>query len=506
MNRIHRFKVLGMLAVPIAAIAVLAVFLSFNLLSNSKHAAANQPNAAVHYTLHIGAVNSGSLAAVKGAAVVSTGSQFAVSVSLDTIPGPYDAIAVTLKYSGSIKGKFETAAKPGPKIAGHWPDCAFEAIAPASAGSQNVGCAVAASSTGSTYTGDVFATTLTCATAGAGEVHLLHGGADPLVLDHAGKTSTDGTADVINVTCANATATFTPTATATQPPIPRVFKTCSATGATLCNIFLTRQGSKIPPSTCAAGTSGIKLNEQINIPVSSINSKGEHQTLAAFQFEVRYSNKDVCVFLTPAGNFTGPNPNVICTVRDDSNSTLKGIAQIGCVTIGKGHTGPATNLQMATITVKPQPEVFSQLRPNQENGVTVQILNQGCNLADEQGIAIPIFSCEDADLTFRFLEGDVDGPDCKVDVFDTQNVAFRWGADKGNLLFNSFMDLSPSGHGVNGDGHIDIQDIQFVFGRFGSTGSAQKGSTGPCPAVGHPWPPQLPVNPKAGGSNGNMDP
>jgi len=487
-----------MLSLPLGALALVAVLLGMNLGTTS-HAHANQPNGNLNFTLHVGSTNTAGNA--KGTVNVSTGSTFTVSASLDTKPANYDAIAVSIGYSGALAGQFENAAKNGPKMAGHWPDCVFEAAAPSSAGFENVSCAVGTSmaAAGSAYTGDVFAATLTCASAGVGEVHLIHSGSDTLLIDIAGKTSTESGPDRINVNCVNATATFTPTPTATPPPIPRVLKSCSAppTVTTLCNVFLTRTGTKIPPSTCLQNnpSNAILLNEQINIPVSSINSKGEAQTLAAFEFEVRYDAKNVCVVLTPAGNFTGSN--VICTVRDDTNSTLKGISQIGCITIGKGHTGPATNLNMATIKVMPSPELFSQIRPNQENGIPVQIMNQGCNLADEQGIAIPIFSCEDADITFRFLEGDVDGPDCVVNVFDTQNVAFRWGASKGSLLFNSFMDLSPSGHGVNGDGHIDIQDIQFVFGRFGSTGSAQKGSTGPCPVVGHPWPPQLPVNPKA---------
>jgi hypothetical protein len=138
---------------------------------------------------------------------------------------------------------------------------------------------------------------------------------------------------------------------------------------------------------------------------------------------------------------------------------------------------------LATIQVRPQPEMYSQLRPNQDNGNVVQILNQGCELADEQGHAIPTYSCEDAEITFRYLEGDVDGPDCDVDVFDTQQVAYRWGVNKGSLHYKSFMDLEPSGQ-VNGDGDIDIKDIQFVFGRFGSTCAS-------------PHPPQAPVNAKA---------
>ena len=113
---------------------------------------------------------------------------------------------------------------------------------------------------------------------------------------------------------------------------------------------------------------------------------------------------------------------------------------------------------------------------------------------DAYGHVIPIFSCEDADITFRYLEGDIggpgtklagvpQGPNCVVDVFDSQNVAFRWGVNKGSLLYSSFVDLSPSGQ-VKGDGQINISDLQFVFGRLNSTCTNQ-------------WPPQPPVNPKA---------
>ena len=125
------------------------------------------------------------------------------------------------------------------------------------------------------------------------------------------------------------------------------------------------------------------------------------------------------------------------------------------------------------------------IRPNQENGIAVQVLNQDCELADELGHPIAIFSCEDADMTIRFLEGDMDA-DCDVDVVDGQAMAFRWNAMLGNLLYGECYDLEPSVSpgGINGDGDIDVKDIQFVFGRIGST-------------CANPNPPQPPVNPKA---------
>jgi len=455
---------IGLLALPVAAFAVAAVLFSMSL-GTSQTASANQPNAGLEWTLAVGGCTTAGDA--KGNCVVADGSTFNAVVSLSSIAGigngSYDAIAVTVAYTG-------VGSKDNPDIT--WSGCAFEAPS-TGPGFVNAGCAGGISAPSSTVTGPVFDADFNCTADGT--LTLTHGGADTLVIDSKGKTSTEAGPDVLNIDCQPApTATPVPP-TATPPSVPRVFKL-----PVLSNNFLERQGSKIPPLTCNESDDVSTLTEQINIPVATFNQKGEAQDLAAFEFEVRFDWTKVCVNLSAAGDWAG-NPDVICVLNDKDNSTLEGIARIGCVTIGKGVD--TDGMILATIEVRPQPELYSQLRPNQDNGNAVQILNQGCELADEQGHAIPIFSCEDADITFRYLEGDVDGPDCDVDVFDTQQVAFRWGVQKGNLLYNSFMDLEPSG-AVKGDGDIDIKDIQFVFGRFGST-------------CANPHPAQPPVNPKA---------
>ncbi|MCI0856612.1 MAG: hypothetical protein J4N98_07965, partial [Chloroflexi bacterium] len=173
----------------------------------------------------------------------------------------------------------------------------------------------------------------------------------------------------------------------------------------------------------------------------------------------------------------------VCIIEDDqpdSKPQLEGVARIGCITIGKGH-GIDELVALASVDVYPQPELYSQSKPNQDNGVVVQINNVNCDLSDEQGHAIKIASCDDADITFRYLEGDVE-PDCVVDAMDAQAIAFRWGVEKGSLLYLDFMNLEPSSQQADND--IDVNDLQFVFGRFGST-------------CKDPHPPQDPVNPKA---------
>ena len=56
---------------------------------------------------------------------------------------------------------------------------------------------------------------------------------------------------------------------------------------------------------------------------------------------------------------------------------------------------------------------------------------------------------------------------CVVDAADTQAVAFRWGVHKGSLIYKDFMNVEPSGPQADDD--IDINDLQFIYGRFGST-------------------------------------
>jgi hypothetical protein len=80
------------------------------------------------------------------------------------------------------------------------------------------------------------------------------------------------------------------------------------------------------------------------------------------------------------------------------------------------------------------------------------------------------------------LEGDVHA-DCVVNALDQQQIAFRFGARLGNLLYASIFDLEPSAP-IKGDGDIDAKDLQFVYGRHGST-------------CKEPHPPQFPVDPKA---------
>jgi hypothetical protein len=256
----------------------------------------------------------------------------------------------------------------------------------------------------------------------------------------------------------------------------------------LSNLFLTDQaGPKLPPTTCAVGDDTGILQEVVGFPITSLDPKGsgDVQVLSAFEFEVRFDNKLVCVNLVPGPEWD--DAGVTCLVLDKDTSLLEGIARLACFS-AKGAAPGNAGLHLADIVLRPHPELYSQIRANQENGIVAQILNQDCELADELGHPIAIFSCEDAEVTIRFLEGDVNA-DCVVDVLDGQALAFRWNALLGSLLYGTRYDLEPSLEpgGIQGDGDVDVKDIQFVFGRQGST-------------CENPNPPQPPENPKAQGS------
>ena len=250
------------------------------------------------------------------------------------------------------------------------------------------------------------------------------------------------------------------------------------------NLFLTRQTAKIPPARCLDGTNVASLTEVLTQPVTGTDPKDPSQprTVGGFSFQVKFDPLKVCVVLRPGPLWT-VSPAQVCTIEDSATApTLQGVARMNCVTLGKATVVDTTNPTgrvLAMIEVRPQPEAYSQIRANQDNGQAVQINNEACKLADLQGHAIVISSCADAAVTVRFLEGDVE-PDCAVNALDTQAIAFRRGSDEGSLIYNERFNLEPSG--TQADQDIDINDLQFVYGRFGSTCAA-------------PHPPQDPVNP-----------
>lgn len=258
----------------------------------------------------------------------------------------------------------------------------------------------------------------------------------------------------------------------------------------LANLFMTAQGPKLDPANCAASTDDAVFSHVLSNPPASADPKGldSRQVVNGFEFDVWFDEQWICVNLNAGAYVT--NNGLQCIIDDKNDGQqLDGWARIGCFGPKlSAATVDESDMTLATITVSPEPELYSQIVANQDNGIAVQILNKGCNLTDQQGehitkfvAGLPAASCDDSAVTIRWLECDVNG-DGAVTAADAQILSFRWGARVGSLAYNQRFDLEPSGT-AKFDGDIDIKDVQFCFGRLGST-------------IAAPHPPQLPVNPK----------
>jgi uncharacterized repeat protein (TIGR01451 family) len=151
-----------------------------------------------------------------------------------------------------------------------------------------------------------------------------------------------------------------------------------------------------------------------------------------------------------------------------------GLVNDGCPAVADAPTSSGGSV-IATITLSFEPDLVNRIRPTKDNGVIRVLLDENCELADRLGDPMEDFpgdldgglspDCEDATITVRMLEGDLN-LDCEVDIEDEQSIAFRYGAFFGSLFYDPFFDLEPK---LAGDFDVDIKDLQFVFGRHGST-------------------------------------
>jgi hypothetical protein len=512
-------KLLGLLGLPLLAIAVAVMVFSFNPTADTTEAATDgaELNLAVDPADDTACPGEKVPKGADPMVCVGLGQTFTLQVNAAASPQQGYILAQTWINYGDLLGD-QSASGAVKAEAVTWPDCTVATFLTTNTdqgGNANMdswsgGCLtdlLDPVGNPSFYKGTLFTIDLTCPatpdTLGDNNHIITQLAAGTAPAGTSGAQFTDVASAAIIPDLGNLEVNCVPgptdTPTSTPPPVPRMQK-CdqtdkdmdgekdSLTCENLVNVFLTRQSTaKVPPDSCLAGkgttANAANFAEKLSAGIVSPDPKDPEifQQLAAFEFEVHYDNKKVCVDLTVGDAFAAAG--AICVVEDsqpDSKPQLEGVARMGCVTVGKGHAIDELE-PLALVDIYPQPEIYSPMKPNQDNGNVVQINNVNCDLGDEQGHAIPIFSCDDADVTFRYLEGDVE-PDCVIDVADTQAIAFRWGVEKGSLIYKDFMNLEPSSQQQDND--IDINDLQFVFGRFGST-------------CNDPHPVQDPVNPKA---------
>jgi hypothetical protein len=221
----------------------------------------------------------------------------------------------------------------------------------------------------------------------------------------------------------------------------------------------------LPPCNPEEGKGSILIKEQAS---AIANGHGDPGGMGAYEKQIKYDHKLFLLDVEDAGYLGSTNRTVNCTMTIVTENWIT----FGCVTTGTqdgpSGSGPVT---LTTILVKPQPDLFLRLHPTKNNGVVSTIIDENCEWADilgnpmagmVNGGLVPV--CTDSTITIRMLEGDLNN-DCNVDVLDEQGIAFRYGATFGLQLYNAYYDLEPQ----TGDFDIDIKDLQFVFGREGST-------------------------------------
>ncbi|MGB6837458.1 MAG: hypothetical protein WBF66_07125, partial [Dehalococcoidia bacterium] len=196
------------------------------------------------------------------------------------------------------------------------------------------------------------------------------------------------------------------------------------------------------------GAGEVTIAEQVN----NVPEPG----LGAFELAILYDASVIDLAIQEG-------PFLSSTGRTTTCSTLFGENQVylWCASSGP-QPGPTGSGTLANLVVRPDP--LLRIRPTVNNGL-IMLLN---NLSAETGLAeplgddIPVSSVGDAVLIVQALEGDFN-QDCIINIFDEQDIALRYQALFGSLLYDLFYDVEP----LQGDLDIDIKDLQFVFGRHG---------------------------------------
>jgi len=277
--------------------------------------------------------------------------------------------------------------------------------------------------------------------------------------------------------------------------------------------------SIIPPAVAwtkvnTCGTSGNVWLAENNNPLQSVGecvgpnmtfnevmvNQGDTAGLGGFSFDLYY---DPTQYTAPsidtsaaAALFAAAGRTLDCSITNPQN----GVVHVACASTGTFGSGPSWvgPQVMATVTLTTQDLLVEAIRPNKENGDVSVVKDSGVTVTNTCGQPLNDGSiqplpgqpeCQGVNLqgvgpggvltgnpnggqlayTIRRLEGDTNR-DCSVDVLDMQAEAMRFGMSTGSLLYREWYDVNlPLQHG---DGEIDINDVQFVYGRFGSECSA----------------------------------
>jgi hypothetical protein len=194
--------------------------------------------------------------------------------------------------------------------------------------------------------------------------------------------------------------------------------------------------------------------------VFSENVAGADRGIAGFELRLRYDPEFVAATFSAGPLLSTGGRTAIC----ETTPLHPGDVVFACTSLG-GASPSAGPGVLAYITAAPAPGLH--IRATKDNGVGTLLddVLAGTRLFDENGDDLVVGQVTDANLVVRALEGDVNS-DCAITVVDDQSMALRYPSTLGTLIYDRSHDLEPA---IAPDDDIDIKDLQFVFGRNGST-------------------------------------
>ena len=225
----------------------------------------------------------------------------------------------------------------------------------------------------------------------------------------------------------------------------------------------------ITPATPLAATSGVTLTQSpasanlfVGAPPLTVTQHvaqiPSSAGVAAFAIDLRYDADLVDVTIADGGFLGSTGRPVSCSTSMPSffervfSCTSSGNAPLAT---GQGD--------LARYTITPKQSAILQLRPSGANSgaFVLGLVAAGTHLFGGSG-PIVVDQITSAGLALRALQGDVNR-DCVVNGLDLQIVGSHYPS--GSDPYSAASDLEPA----QGDGDIDVRDLQFVLGRQGSS-------------------------------------
>ncbi|CAG1005025.1 partial Protease 1, partial [Anaerolineae bacterium] len=190
--------------------------------------------------------------------------------------------------------------------------------------------------------------------------------------------------------------------------------------------------------------------------------------LGSFQFTLGFNPTRVQVQAVTLGEFPGSTGRSFTPIGPTIDNT-NGTAIFGAFSLGGTPPGPNGSGNLAYVRLQPI------------SGGTSVLALSNVQVSNVAGSSLP-FITQDGLLSIAACLGDFDG-DGDVDILDVQRVAYRWGSHTGQPLYDSLYDVEPLGAP---DGDIDILDVQVVAYRWGthcSTGRSARLLAATAPAT-----------------------